>query len=99
VSLIIRFNDGGSSVYAILVYDVKADRTQHALKIGRRYLNHVQNSVLEGEITKGDLQHLRSEMKEFLEEEESIIIYELSSNKLLNRRVFGEDPTEESQFL
>jgi CRISPR-associated protein Cas2 len=86
-------------VYAILVYDVQADRTQDALKIGRRYLNHIQNSVLEGEITKGDLQHLRNEMEEFLEEGESIIIYELSSDNLLNRQVYGEDPNEESQFL
>ena len=87
------------SVYVILVYDMEADRTQKALQIGRRYLTHVQNSVLEGEITEGDLQKLRGEFEDLLEPGESVILYELSSDALLNRTVFGEDPTEDRQFL
>lgn len=86
-------------MYVIMVYDMEADRTQHALKIGRRYLTHVQNSVLEGELTKGELSRLRNELEDLLEEGESAIIYELSSDNLLNRSVFGEDPTENQRFL
>lgn len=86
-------------MYVILVYDLQAHRTQKALKIGRRYLIHVQNSVLEGEISEGDLERLRSEIEDLLEPGESAIIYELSSNTLLNRTVYGEDPTEGQRFL
>ena len=82
-----------------MVYDLQADRTQKALKIGRRYLTHVQNSVLEGEISEGDLEKLRNEMEALLEPGESTIIYELSSDSLLNRTVYGEDPTEDQRFL
>lgn len=86
-------------VYVIVVYDMQADRTRLLLKLCRRYLTHVQNSVFEGEITEGDLERLRSEIEDRLEPGESAIVYELSSEKLLDRTVFGEDPTEDSRFL
>jgi CRISPR-associated protein, Cas2 family len=86
-------------MYAIVVYDMEAHRTQKALKLGRRYLTHVQNSVLEGEISEGDLQQLRGKYEALLEPGESVIIYELSSDTLLNRTVYGEDPTEDRRFL
>lgn len=86
-------------MYVIMVYDLQADRTHKALKLGRRYLTHVQNSVFEGEITEGDLEALRNEVEDLLEPGESTIIYELSSDTLLNRSVYGEDPTEDNRFL
>jgi CRISPR-associated protein Cas2 len=86
-------------VYVVVVYDMEADRTQRMLKLCRRYLTHVQNSVLEGEISKGDLQRLRGEIEELLVDGESVIVYELSSDTLLNRTVYGDDPTEDSRFL
>jgi len=82
-----------------MVYDLEADRTQKALKIGRRYLTHVQNSVLEGEISEGDLSKLKNEIDDLLKPGESTIIYELSSDTLLNRTVYGDDPTEDQRFL
>ena len=86
-------------MYVVLVYDMGADRTQKMLRLGRRYLTHVQNSVLEGEISEGDLKALRGEIEDVLETGESVILYELSSDMLLNRSVFGDDPAEESRFL
>jgi CRISPR-associated protein Cas2 len=78
---------------------MEAHRTQLMLKLCRRYLTHVQNSVLEGKISKGDLQQLRGEIEDVLVAGESVIVYELSSDTLLNRTVYGEDPTEDSHFL
>lgn len=86
-------------MYVVLVYDLQADRTHKALKLGRRYLTHVQNSVLEGEISEGDLKKLRGELEDLLEPGESAILYELSSDTLLDRTVYGEDPTEDQRFL
>ncbi|RKS74149.1 CRISPR-associated Cas2 family protein [Haloarcula quadrata] len=86
-------------MYVVMVYDLEADRTQKALKIGRRYLTHVQNSVLEGEISEGDLSKLKNEIDDLLKPSESTIIYELSSDTLLNRTVYGDDPTEDQRFL
>ena len=86
-------------MYVVMVYDLEADRTHKALKLGRRYLTHVQSSVLEGEISEGDLATLKKEVDDLLNPGESTIIYELSSDTLLNRTVYGEDPTEDQRFL
>ena len=86
-------------MYVVMVYDLEADRTQKALRLGRRYLTHVQNSVLEGEISEGDLATLKNEIDDLLKPGESTIVYELSSDTLLNRTVYGDDPTEEKRFL
>jgi len=77
-------------MYVVMVYDLEAERTHKALKLGRRYLTHVQNSVLEGEISEGDLKTLQNEIDDLLKPGESTIIYELSSDTLLNRTVYGE---------
>ena len=86
-------------VYVVIVYDVQADRTRILLKFLRRYLTHVQNSVFEGQVTEGDLERIRNGIEERLEPSESTIVYELSSEKLLDRTVFGEDPTKDQRFL
>ena len=86
-------------MYVVMVYDLEADRTQKALKLGRRYVTHVQNSVLEGEISEGDLATLKNEVDDLLKPGESTIIYELSSDTLLDRTVYGDDPTEDQRFL
>lgn len=86
-------------MYVIVVYDMEADRTHLMLKLCRRYLVHVQNSVLEGEISEGDLATLNGKIEDLLQEGESVMVYELSSDRLLNRTVYGDDPTEDSRFL
>ncbi|CQH63623.1 CRISPR-associated endonuclease Cas2 (plasmid) [Halobacterium hubeiense] len=86
-------------MYVIVVYDMEADRTHLMLKLCRRYLVHVQNSVLEGEISEGDLATLKGEIEDLLQKGESVMVYELSSDRLLNRTVYGDDPTEDSRFL
>lgn len=86
-------------MYVILVYDMEAERTQKMLRLGRRYLIHVQNSVLEGEISDGDLTQLRGRIEDLLVPGESVVIYELSSESLLNRTVYGEDPKADERFL
>ncbi|SDD65325.1 CRISPR-associated endonuclease Cas2 [Natrinema hispanicum] len=86
-------------VYIVVVYDMEADRTHKMLKFLRRYLTHVQNSVLEGDVTKGDLKKIRSGVDEILKSGESTIIYHVSSEKMVERTVFGDDPAADDQFL
>lgn len=86
-------------MYVVMVYDMEAHRTHRMLKLGRRYLTHVQNSVLEGEISQGDLTELRNAIDDLLNPGESVIVYELSSDRLLSRTVYGDDPAEDNRFL
>lgn len=86
-------------MYVIMVYDMEAERTQRMLRLGRRYLTHVQNSVLEGEISAGNLAELRGQIEDILKPHESVVLYELSSETLVDRTVYGDDPAEESRFI
>lgn len=86
-------------MYVVVVYDMEAERTRLLLKFLRRYLTHVQNSVFEGHVTEGDLEKIRNGIDDRLKDGESAIVYELSSEKLLDRTVYGEDPTEDDRFL
>ena len=45
-------------MYVIAVYDVGQKRVGKMLKLCRRYLNWIQNSVFEGEITDVKLKEL-----------------------------------------
>ncbi|WP_435195983.1 CRISPR-associated endonuclease Cas2 [Natronomonas sp. EA1] len=85
--------------YVVIVYDMQADRTHLLLNYLRRYLTHVQNSVFEGELTDGELEAVRDRIDSTLDPGESTIIYELGSEKLLSRDVFGDDPKEDDRFL
>ncbi len=61
---------------AIIVYDVGEKRVQKVLKLLRKYLYWVQNSVFEGEITEAKLEKLKVELKKIInEDEDSVIIY------------------------
>lgn len=87
-------------VYIILVYDVKERRVAKALKICRRYLNWVQNSVFEGEITKAKLEKLKSDLKKFLNlTEDSVIFYELRDERYTNREIMGVRKNEITNIL
>ena len=45
-------------MYVILVYDIGEKRVGKILKLCRKYLNWIQNSVFEGEITDVKLKEL-----------------------------------------
>ena len=46
-------------MYVILVYDIGEKRVGKMLKLCRKYLNWIQNSVFEGEITEVKLEELK----------------------------------------
>ncbi|HIQ01096.1 MAG TPA: CRISPR-associated endonuclease Cas2 [Anaerolineales bacterium] len=77
-------------MYVILVYDVAVERVAKVLKVGRRYLTWVQNSVLEGELTGAQLERLKAELRDVMDEEEdSVLIYVLRSERWLERQELG----------
>jgi len=55
-------------MYVIVVYDMEADRTHLMLKLCRRYLVHVQNSVLEGK-SRRESSDTEGEIEDLLQEE------------------------------
>ena len=77
-------------MFVILVYDFGEKRVGRALKIARKYLHWVQNSVLEGEITQANLLKLKKELAQIMDpEEDSIILYTFRTLKYSDRQTMG----------
>jgi CRISPR-associated protein Cas2 len=87
-------------MYVILVYDCGEKRVVKMLKLCRRYLTWIQNSVFEGEITPVNLKRLKAEMKEIMDESyDSVIIFSTNQEKRLFKEVVGVERNEISDFL
>jgi CRISPR-associated protein Cas2 len=81
---------GGIGLFVILVYDVGVKRVGKVLKKSRKYLNWVQNSVLEGEISDANLKKLKHELNKVMNlEEDSAIIYQLRTTRYSSREIIG----------
>lgn len=78
-------------MYVILVYDVDQKRVAKMLKLCRRYLNWIQNSVFEGEITEVKLKILKSEAAAIMEESDSLIIFKSRDERWLEKEIIGRE--------
>ncbi|WP_026486632.1 CRISPR-associated endonuclease Cas2 [Caldanaerobius polysaccharolyticus] len=77
-------------MFIILVYDVGEKRVAKVLKTCRKYLNWVQNSVLEGEISEANYKKLKIELSKVIDkEEDSVIFYILRTTKYSERETLG----------
>jgi len=73
-----------------MVYDVEVKRVMKVLKIGRKYLNHIQNSVLEGELTPAQYKKLKHEVGEAINpERDSVRFYVLRTTQYLTVEKLG----------
>lgn len=76
-------------MYVILVYDIDQRRVNKMLKLCRRYLHWIQNSVFEGEITEVKLKTLVSEANGLMEDNDSLIVFKSRDERWLDKEVFG----------
>lgn len=82
-------------MYIVLVYDVSqeengARRWSRIFKICKKYLTHIQNSVFEGELSKGQLAQLQKELIEYIDKElDSVIIFKSRQEKWLDKEFWG----------
>ena len=87
-------------MYCILVYDVGEKRVGKMLKLCRRYLNWIQNSVFEGEITELKQKELIHEAKQIMDVgTDSLIIFSSRQEKWLDKQVIGNERNSLDNFL
>jgi len=87
-------------MYVIAVYDVGERRVVKMLKLCRRYLNWIQNSVFEGELTEVQLKELKYKAKEIMKvEEDSFIIFKSREAKWLEKEILGKEKNSLDNFL
>ena len=87
-------------MYVILVYDVGEKRVAKMLKLCRKYLSWIQNSVFEGEITDAKLKELQIRAENIIDSNyDSIIIFKNRDEKWLNKQVIGKERSSIDNFL
>lgn len=70
------------------------------LKLCRRYLNWIQNSVFEGEITDVKLLELKHKAMLIMDEEtDSLIIFKTRQEKWLDKEIVGHERQNLDAFL
>ncbi|GAP70877.1 CRISPR-associated protein, Cas2 family [Bacteroidales bacterium 6E] len=79
-------------MYVIAMYDVGKKRVSKMLKLCRRYLNWIQNSVFEGEITEVKLEELKMHALDIMDEsKDSLIIFKTRQEKWLDKEIVGHE--------
>ncbi len=79
-------------MYVIAVYDIGQKRVNKMLKLLRKYLNWIQNSVFEGEISEVKLLELKCFAEKIMKEEtDSLIIFKARQEKWLEKEIIGHE--------
>lgn len=87
-------------MYVIIVYDIGEERINVIRKFLKRFLNWIQNSVFEGEITESQLVRVQNFLhKKVVIEYDFIKIYIMSSNKYLSTCNIGTPKKEPTNIL
>lgn len=88
-------------MYYVVVYDIaSAKRLPRILKICRKYLNWVQNSVFEGELNRSQYSALNKEIKAILNKKEDFVVfYQIRTREVVNRITLGFEKNEMSFFI
>ncbi|MGC9200971.1 MAG: CRISPR-associated endonuclease Cas2 [Candidatus Aenigmatarchaeota archaeon] len=87
-------------MYVIVVYDVNVNRVSKVCQFLRTYLNWIQNSVFEGELTESELMRVEIGLKEIINEnEDSIVIYTFPNMKVIERKFIGIKKAEPNFIL
>ncbi len=87
-------------MYVILVYDCGEKRVGKMLKLCRKYLNWIQNSVFEGEISEVKLKELSLRAEKIMDlESDSLIIFSSRSEKWLDKQIIGKERSSIDNFL
>jgi CRISPR-associated protein Cas2 len=86
-------------MYVILVYDIDQKRVAKMLKLCRKYLHWIQNSVLEGEITPVKLKELVFQAKGMMKDKDSLIIFKSRDERWLEKEVHGHEKSEIDTIL
>lgn len=88
-------------MFVILYYDVNSKRCGRMLKTCRKYIQWVQNSVFEGEVSESGFEKMMMELNKIIKQgtNDSIVVYKFRQMKYYERKVFGKDKKDEIQFI
>lgn len=83
-----------------MAYDVNVKRVSKILKVGRKYLNWIQNSLFEGELSKAQFERLKADLKNTINpQEDSVVFYVFRSTKYMDKQSLGIEKSDTSSFI
>lgn len=78
-------------MYVIIVYDIEQERVNKVCKFLRRYLNWVQNSAFEGEISEAQIERVKSGLTDIMDlDKDSVYVYILRDPKWMKKEILGQ---------
>ena len=87
-------------MYIVLCYDVGVERVGRVRKIAKKYLHPVQRSVLEGYLTEGQLNQLKTELQSCIDvEEDQVRAYVMGSTRYMKIHQIGMSADDRGCFL
>ena len=77
-------------MHVIAIYDVGEKRVGKVLKLFRKYLTWIQNSVFQGDITKAKLEELKVKVLKIIDSDyDSVVFFVMRSDKVFNKQFVG----------
>lgn len=87
-------------MYVILIYDVAQKRVGKMLKLCRKYLCWIQNSVFEGELSEAKLRELKSQIGNIIDAEtDSVIVFTNRMSYNMDKEILGKERMSTDNFL
>lgn len=87
-------------MYVIIVYDIEQKRVAKVCKYLRQYLNWVQNSVFEGEVTDAKFKEITMGLKRRIKsEKDSILFYRMRDKSVMKRETLGVEKNPTDTFI
>jgi CRISPR-associated protein Cas2 len=93
-------------MYVIVVYDIQLKDPsgsrvlRNVFKKCKEYLNHIQNSVFEGELSEGQVSRLKCELNEIIRsDKDSVIFFCSSKEEWLKKDILGLNKNDFSNVL
>lgn len=84
-------------LYVIAVYDIGEERVNKVKKVFRQYMDWIQNSVFEGNLTKSELKEIKNDLSTIMNKNhDSVIFFKLRSEDAMNKEIIGQEknPTD-----
>ena len=88
-------------IFVIMIYDIQTEANTHGnmLKLGRKYLHHIQKSCFHGYLSYKKVGKLEKELEKILTPEDHVIIYKMTANKYLDIQEFGLEKTKNQNIF
>lgn len=92
-------------MYIILIYDIPLEEggarvSRWTFKTCKKFLNHVQKSVFEGEISELQYMKLKKELSKYIRKDiDSVITFHSNNSKWLKKEFLGIEFDATSQFI